>query len=134
MRAAAEDELRVCFERPRTLLSTVLTSISDCIEEQLLHRNGALPPRAPVVTMHACQRRVSKGMLRSNEEVRLTTSMERDWSSFGYSVAHLSSRSTGGEAGTLLPAIFCPVILLQARLLAGCLLVSAVPRSVSDTL
>ena len=97
---AAMAELEGKFAEQRGLLKQALHSASDQLEARLEQHNALLPDSAPQATVRACRIVKERAYLSPNYEyAQLTVDVEHDWQSFGYSVSHLASRSTGGEAG-----------------------------------
>lgn len=88
---AARAVLRQDFAAQRDVIYSATVAAFSALQDDLTARNAKLPLHAPLATILACRK------LRGASELRVCC--ERTWSSFGYAAAHLSSRSTGGEAG-----------------------------------
>ena len=90
---AAQAEMEHAFSEQRKQVSSVLDSTATLLQQRLSERNDKLPAGAASIALLSHYRSLQgKLVLRARCSV--------NWTSFGYDVAHLSSCSKGGEAGT----------------------------------
>jgi hypothetical protein len=92
-------EVQAHFDTQQAELRAVLVSFWSSVVELVSAHNEGLPHDAPSATITACRQPFQKPFSSNKLSPVLTARFQTKWQSFGYDVAHFSSRSTGGEAG-----------------------------------
>lgn len=102
---AAKAELGPLFAEQQAAVRQICNDMLDHVLAEIKDINRNCPSTAPKVTILGCSELQQKqswcGYGPSKRSVVLHVGWQESWSSFGFSVAHLTSRSLGGEAGAL---------------------------------
>jgi hypothetical protein len=94
-----EAELELQLKGLRQEIENISSSMYDAMAQQLDAHNTKQAASADLVTILSCTKTWS--------QTCLVYTFRREWESFGYTVAHLASRSTGGEAGVQTTTVLC---------------------------
>ena len=110
---AAIAEVKDAFDKQRGLMQGLMRNMFRQLETHIVSYNGSLPTSAPVATITGCKTVLKQAsyLFEGKPVTTLSIQIQKAWSSWGYTVAHLASRSLGGEAGVL-----C-ILLLRSCLL-----------------